>query len=283
MKFILLICLLLPNLSWAGEMVSMPGSAPVYSDLHWYRRNTPNFEILSLNDHYGAQVAAQIESLKSWTLTRWGLPDIPYRKPCQILCVPDVTTLRKAFRITQPYAESTGTFAACWVVTDQTMMHSLPIFLTEIGLSAYESQHQVRIGYWARRGMSILSGNSAHVKTLLAPIAPHIAANRRIFFSEPLFTLKKESVVRSSEENMTLFDREAAILCLMLRREFGQRRFLILLVDSSPNSLYAATGYRGYSQFDSAFKRYLFYSARDMASNNMPDSYFNITVTGGVR
>lgn len=290
---------------WVGvgyaEELPMPGGSPPVEDhSYWHKWDTPNFIILSLNDRQGQQIAQQIEMVRDWVTTRWGLP--PAGKPktdgsisprTKVLCVPDRAVLKKLFRLGESYAEvrhaANGRIetSTCWILCDDTLSNSLSILLTEICLSELEQDVSdaynvnCKICYWARRGMSILNGEPSKVRLLMAPMAEHIASNKKMYFSEPLFTLSKDVVARSSEENIALFDREAALLCLMIRKEFGQRAFLALLMNSSPDNLYRATGYRSYADFDFAFKRYLYYAAYDVVQGRMPAKYLDIQPVGG--
>ena len=78
-------------------------------------------------------------------------------------------------------------------------------------------------------------------------------------------------------ERKAIFDREAATLCLLLRKEFGQQKFIEFIKNnSSQNALHQVYGFNGYSQFDESFKRYFYNLSQDIVNNRTPDNYLKI-------
>lgn len=269
----------MPCLAIGGEMMPAPGGSDVTTTDTWNKWDTQNFIILSLNNQQGEKLSEQIEPVKSWVLKRWGLSDITFSKKCKIICVPDLDTMKKLFRVNKSYAEvrrsqeGQSSESMCWFICDETAENFIPMLVTYICLKEYEEQQGIKIQHWAHRGIAILNGNVTKVQSFLSPLAPHIANNEKIFFSKPLFTLTNTS----KSEYSNLYDQEVALLCLMIRKEFGQRKFLMLITDGSEQNLYRVLGYKTYSEFDSALKRYFFYAANDMRQTRMPLSYFNVT------
>lgn len=277
---ILITWCLLASVVCAEPIVVMPGGGTIKNGKAWRQQETANFQIFSLKEEQGRAVASSVEEIKLWTMIRWGIETknrpLVFSKKYRIIVVPDQSSLKDLFQLEQAYAE-TGTTSACWVVFDSNITCSLCVFLTEFCLNEYEQQNHIVIAYWARRGMSILNGDPERIRKLLSPVASYVAADRKMFFSESLFTISKDSLLQSTSDNISLYDKEVALLCLMLRKEFGQRRFMMMIADSSAESLFAATGYESYSKFDLALKRYLYYASNDMARGRMPDSYLSGT------
>ena len=261
--------------------VPAPNQSAV-KDLILYKRITENFEVISLDDKQGESVARQIESIKQWSLERWDLEGdkdrVCFSHRCVIVIVPNESVLNKLFHIDRSFAEDRDNGGVAWVCyTEIEHTRVLSVLLTEIFLKEFETQHKMKIAYWAKRGIAVLNGNPKQIKKFLQPMYQHISSDRGMFFTESLFGLEKDTVMRSTPENISLFDKEAALLCLLLRKEFGNVRFLSMVGGSG---LKKSTGYNSYSEFDSAFKRYVFYATEDIVRNKMPDFYLNI---GGAR
>lgn len=277
MKYLFLILCLFSGVVGAEDL-PMPGGGDIrYDGNDLYKWDTANFIVLGVKDLQGYEIAQQIESIKSWAINRWGLPTEPFITRAKIICVPDNATLKKLFRLDSSFAESRPREDVCWVICDKGLTHAISIFVTEFCISNFERIHKIKVGYWARRGMSILNGDLHQVKIFVAPLSGYIASDSKLFFSKSLFTCNKELLLKSSVENISLFDRESVLLCLMLRKEFGQANFLALITDSSVENVRRITGFSDYSEFDKAFKRYLYYAATDAAQGRMSNSYLTIT------
>ena len=277
MKYLLFLFIFIFSNEAFAEDLPMPGGGTIqYTDKDLYKWDTPNFVILGINDLQGYQVSQQIEKIKEWSIRRWGLPIDPFVCRPKVVCVPNKAVLKKLFRLDNSFAESRPEEDVCWVICDGDLSHAISVFTTEFCISNFERVHKTKICYWARRGMSILNGDTQRVRAFVSPLSGHIASNRKLLFSEPLFTLDKKALIKSSPDNVALFDKEATLLCLMLRKEFGQVRFLWLITDSSTDSVRRATGFSSYAEFDKAFKRYLYYASTDITQGRMPNSYLNV-------
>lgn len=277
MKYLLFLIMFFFSGEVFAEDLPMPGGGTVqYNGKDLYKWDTVNFIILGLNDLQGYQISQQIEKIRECAISRWGLPTDSFVTRPKIVCVPNKSILKKVFHLDNSFAESRPKEDVCWVSCDEDLNHAISVFTTEFCIGNFERVHRVKICYWARRGMSVLNGDSQRIKAFVSPLSSHIANNNKLFFSEPIFTLDKKTLIKASAENITLFDREATLLCLMLRKEFGRVRFLWLIMDGSIDNVRRVTGFNSYAEFDKAFKRYLYYASTDITQGRMPDSYLNV-------
>lgn len=246
-----------------------------------FKWETNNFIIWSSREKQGEDIYKIIEDIKCQSLDRWGLPGKePLSHRAVINCVPDQETMNKLFKLDNSYSEakyqSDGKIKSleCWIIHDNQFYHRLPLLVSYLAFCDYEQRHNIKIDYWAKRGMSILNGSPEVIKVWAGSLNKYLLSQQGVYFSETLFTATQNTF--SEDQARTLFDIEASLLVLMLRQEFGQYRYLMMIGDSSQQNLYRATGYENYAAFDKAFQRFLFYSSQDMASNKMPVRYLEI-------
>lgn len=275
LKYLLAFTMLLsaPAIGADNEFVLPYGAAPDadLKNLEWNRYTTDNFTILSIDNSQGKWLSDNIDTIKSWCLARWGFPDSKFTKECRVFCVPNRTLLKKLFGLDQPKIEIRKDLTAIWMVLDDKPAKVIPNLVTPIALSEFESKNNAKIGWWFKRGASILSSPVAEIRQSLA--APSVLS------SEKLFTMTEEDYNKESAENKKAFDQGSAYLCLMLRKEFGEAKMQGFLRMSSRNSpqgvLKVIYGFSGYSHFDKQFGRFVKDLSGDLL-NNTPDSYLEI-------
>jgi len=95
-----------------------------------------------------------------------------------------------------------------------------------------------------------------------------------------MFTMSQDSYDKLSDSDKRSFDTHAAILCLMLRKEFGEAKmqgFLRLCSKNPPETvLNVVYGFTSFAHFDNSYTRYMRELAADIASSKTPDSYLDI-------
>lgn len=261
----------------------------------WNRWETDNFVILSLDANQGAYLYENIEKIKVWVFTRWGLPDIEFPKRvyksgqlaepgCMLVCVPSKDYLNKLFRLKASQSEiqtdNQGkiTRSVAWVSLDKTPAESLPSSITTICLKEFEQQTNARFKPWLYRGMSHLNATLLQVRESLSPLAAQVQQNQQMHFSKSLFEMSEEDWSKLNQSQQQLFDSEATAMCLLLRKEFGQSNFLTFLRNgASEQSLKTAFGFSSYNELDATFKRYMYHLSNDINSQKTPDHYLQVS------
>lgn len=258
-------------------------SDPELKNLVWNKWDTENFTILSLDAGQGKYLHDNIEQMKTWVLSRWGLPDVKFSAECRVLCVPNQQLMKKLFRLDQSHGEVRRNkdgkieLSVLWLVLDKKPAEVIPPSLTLVCLAELESRN-LKMDYWTVRGMSLLNGTLPQIRSELAPLSGVIAADNKIFFSQKLFATTEEDWKKLSVEQRRLFDQESAALCLLLRKEFGQDNLLKFISTGGGEQNFASVyGFQSFQVFDSTLKSYMTNLAQDVAQNRTPNSYLQIS------
>lgn len=278
----------------------IPADDPDIKDLKWNRWVTRNFVICSIVDTQGEYLQKNLETMKTWMLTRWGLPDVDFpqiKSPggdgndsiCRLICVKDPALFNKLFKLNTTRVDLRDKdgkleLIVGFLLLDQAPSKVLPMPITEVCLSLFAQERNIKFGWWTYRGMGLLNSPVGDIRTNLSQVYPYLSADKTVYFSKGLLSLTEEEWNKVSPDDRKLYDVEAAMLCLMLRKEFGQRKFLWFLKDSqqdSQNALLRIYGFNDYDAFDVQFKRYMIDLSNGLLKLNprvpeTPDSYLSI-------
>lgn len=267
-------------------------SAPVDDDLKdlvWNRYTTENFVILSIDNVQGKWMSQNVETIKKWCLSRWGFPENSrgrFTKECRVFCVPNKTLLKKLFSLNQSKMEARKKngqldMTVMWLVLDDKPNKTIPIFLTQVCFAEFEFLNNIQMGFWFKRGSSLLNGSISDVRQCIVNLYDKIKKDIPIFTSEKMFTLTEEEYLKETHEIKQVFDQEAVVLCIMLRKEFGEAKLQGFLRISSKNDpqdvLRVVYGFSGYNYFDKQYIRFMRDLTTDIINEKTPDSYLKIT------
>lgn len=245
-------------------------------NLEWNRYVTPNFTILSLDNAQGKMLYEHIEKINQNSILRWGFPELKFDKECRIFCVSDQRLLKKLFNLDQPKVEFRKDLTVIWFVLDGREISPL---LTQVCLEEFELRHHVKIGFWFKRGSSLLS-DTKEIRQELIKFSQTLEKDQPIYPSEKMLTMSQEDYLKESLSNRVIYDRQAILLCLMLRKEFGEAKlqgFLRLTNRNSPkDGLKIVYEFDGYDQFDKQFIRFMKDLSSDVVNNKTPDHYLEI-------
>lgn len=253
--------------------------------LQWNRWTSKNFVVLALHDGYAQYLNKHLESVKTWTVARWGLSDAQFSSPCKIICVDDPILFDKLFKLKKTRVEIRRDDAGqiketiIFLLADTLPSHSVPIPLTEVCLAEFSQTYNTKFGWWSQRGMSLLNGSLDQIREQIASIKKPFDANTPLYFSKSLFSLSREEYYKLPDQQKKLFDSAAVLFCLLARKEFGQEKFHYLIKEIPLNpeaALAKVTGFASYDDFDKTFKRYMFDLSNDIINNKTPDRYLQI-------
>jgi hypothetical protein len=269
--------------------VKVESDDPALKDLVWHRWTAGRFTVLALNDQQGKYLAQNANSIKNWILTRWGLPDTPLSAECRLLCVYNVELMNKLFRLNQSRVEvrkdnGSPSIYVGWLLTDGAPEQTLAVPLTQVCLSEIDSRYQLGLGFWAKRGLGKLNMPVAAIRQEIMALTQHLQSQKSVYFSKTILNMDQASYDKLSAEDKTLFDRQCMVLCLLLRKEFGQAKLHTFMNAKSVNPeqlLQRVYLFRDYGQFDVSLMRYMGDLCSDVAQNKTPDSYLNITPVKG--
>lgn len=271
---------------------------PTDSDLQdkvWNRWETRNFVILSLNANQGEYLYKNVEKIKTWLFTRWGLPDITFPKRsykseqpaepgCMLVCVPTKDYLNKLFKLKSNQSEvqtdddGNITRSVMWVVLDGSPAEVIPSAITSVCLKEFEQQTNARFQPWVYRGMSHLNSTLPQIRQTVSPLAGKIQQDQKMYLAKGLFEMTEDEWKKLKESQRQLFDAEATAMCLLLRKEFGQSNFLkFLRGGTSEQGVKMAFDFSDYNELDATFKRYTYHLSVDINVGKTPDHYLQVT------
>ena len=247
---------------------------PEYQNYRWYWFQTANFEIMSIDWSAGWQAAQRVEQLRSWTFKRWQLPDTNLDKKCLIVLVPDQSTFQKWFRkssnIDPKVAKSknadgsTRDVYGIWMTSEGSWLTSvLPEKVSFVSLMAFETQHRVQLGYWAKVGMSSLSNDVNALRALFRGL--------RATDTNALFGMTKQGEVTPPS-----FKAQAAAACLLLRKQMNGGDLFVQCLQryaGTNNAAWAIKvfGWPSMAEFNHSYQAYASNLAYDVQANVTPD------------
>jgi hypothetical protein len=98
--------------------------------------------------------------------------------------------------------------------------------------------------------------------------------------SQRLFSMTEGQWRSLPQDQKILFDQQAAATCLLLRKEFGQSKFLtFILTDNKEKDLKEILGFSSGDNFDKVLTRYIVNLSKDINNDKTPDSYLQITAS----
>lgn len=284
---ILLFSILVPLFSSSkivAQDILLPyGESINLKDLQWNRYVTNNFVILSIDDSQGKWISRHINEMHSWCLTRWGFPKTELNKECRIFCVPNKTLLKKLFNLQQSKVEFRKDLTVMWFCLDDPLSSIVPTYLTYVCLAEFEINQNVKLGWWFKKGSSSLNASVSDIRSKINSFNDVLKKDHPVYTSENIFKMTEIDYLKETPENQLVFDQQAMMLCIMLRKEFGEAKlqgFLRLCnSNETPNVLKIIYGFQGYREFDKQYIRFLKDLCRGVANKKTPDDYLEIKST----
>lgn len=252
---------------------------PEIKNLVWNRYITNNFTILSINDDQGYWMKNNIENIKSWCLTRWGLPDVKFSKECRVFCVPNSAMLKKLFNLDSSKMEirtkdGSLEITAMWLALDEKPSNLIPVQVSEIIFTEFEYANKFKFPLWAKKGMALMNSSIADIKNEFISLSD--AKN----VVENILNMSQDQFDKLTFDKKNQFIKQSAALILMIRKEFGEVKLHSFLKVSYQNgsleALQKVLGFSGYSDFEKTYLRYTNGLSKDISQKATPDSYLQI-------
>jgi len=252
---------------------------PELSSLEWNRYVVGNFSILSIDNNQGLWLSKNIDLINQWCTTRWGFSKVKFSKECRIFCVPNKSLLNKLFGLNDSRVEVRKKdgeleMSVIWVAIEDSPAVSLSPLLTRASFLEFENQ-EFSLPWWFVRSAEIINSPIPDIRSFLSDVDLE-----GIDLEKTISTDYDAYQVMTKEAKKT-YDQECLILCLLLRKEFGEIKLhalLKLLERNSPESvLKIVYGYSSLKEFDSKYKLYAKDLSTEMKSKKVPDSYLNMT------
>lgn len=259
--FYFLFFVLLSSFACAQEAVPFPNqtkaSAPeIPEDLRglvWNKWNTKNFIIISIDKDQGLYLKNNIEKTKTWLITRWGLDDFDFTGDCKIVCVSNKELLKRIFKLENSKFEIRKNkdgkiqLSAIWFSLEDKNMPTaeiMKICLAEYGLAN-------EIPDFCNQGMCFLSRDFEFIKNNI---------------------LQNKDSILDIEFSKSMTDVQAGVVCLLMRKEYGQENFIEYLKKKN----LSCYGFDNEEKFQNTLSRYCVNLLEDLKNNKTPKDYIKI-------
>jgi len=240
--------------------------------LVWNKWDTENFVVLSLDKSQGLRLKNLVEPVKNSVCDNWFLevPSLPVR--CKIMCVPDRDLLAKLFNVDAPHvevrrdAEGKVSLCAIWMTTDDLGL--LPFLVCSLCVADDVCLNKQSL--FVQRGVSFLS---KPLDCMRRDIVETAQIN-----SKYLLSMTKEKWISLPPKERQVFDAQSAIVCLLLRKEFGSELFARFSssANQDESSLRLIYGFKNLEQLDSILERYSGNLLKDIRKDIVPDGYLTV-------
>lgn len=239
----------------------------IEKDFVWNKWDTTNFIVLSIDKSQGVYLKNNIERMKSDFENKWKIRPLNFSTPCKLICVSNENLLERFFNINEPHsevrrdAEGKISLLAIWMQAEN--QYDLPKLIANVCLENLNSSTFVQ------RGIHRLQSSIDSLRS-------DFSNSLEIEASKIIKTTKSDWNSFSPEEKNN-YDRSAAILCFMLRRELGIDKFsLFLNSKQDESSLISIYGFKDISGLSDTLSRYSKNLSKDISDKKTPDEYFDL-------
>jgi hypothetical protein len=256
--------------------------------LQWNRWTSKNFTVLALNDRHAKYLHDNLEQIKGWTFARWGFADQDFSSECKLICVDDPVLFEKLFKLNKSRVEirrnDQGKIkeTVIFLLANDAPSRTVPSPLMEVCLGELAQKHNANFGWWSYRGTAMLCRTSDQIASNVKDLGSKLSNNSPMFFSKALMETTQDQYSKLPDDQKQQFDSAAMVLCLMIRKEFGQDKFHFMLRDSSKPEVALRSNLRfeSYNQFDKSFKQFMADLSKDVTADKTPDKYLQIVEKG---
>jgi hypothetical protein len=227
------------------------------SEFVWNKWDTENFIVLSIDKSQGLSIKNKIEAIKSSFEKKCG-KKFDFSIPCKVICTPDGKLLSRFFNIDASRAEarrdSDGKIVVSAIWTEFEDIDSLSSLVATICLEN--------------------SNNSLCIKRGLVELEKNVNYTKSNFEEYSKIDAKKIFLTNSPQpEESQIFNKSSALICLLLRKEFGSTKFDSFM-SSSQDEVALKTIYGfSFESFSETANRYFENLSKDIKNNKVPDKY----------
>lgn len=237
-------------------------------ELQWNRYSKNDFVVLSIDDKQGSILIDKMDYLVDSIYNDWNIQKKDLRKECRIFCVPDKESLQRLFSLSDSHVEIREDLYVIWTFYDKNKIKSC---LTEIVVS------ELNGGFWFRRGVLLSSKSINEIKTDISLIKKRIDDNENLYTTSQIFDVTEEKYYNFSKDMQDLFDQQSFLLCLMLRKEFGQvKLYSFIKIQNKEIAINKVYRFKNLAHFDKQYIHYLHDLGNDVVVEKTPESYLQI-------
>lgn len=248
-----------------------------YKDLQWNRYVVDNFIILSIDDKQGRWFFNNLKDIKNWCLNRWGIVNYELKQECRIMVVPNKKMLKRFFNLDEnriEFREKDGKIqiVAVWLclekgIKDQ-IVDDVPRIISYILFKDIMLSKGLNNKNFIEVGVPLLNQSTSAIKNSLNEISD---------FNLDFLKVDSKKYNEFNELEQKDYNNKCLLLCLMLKKEFGEFNFLRLLFDKedSINSINKIYGFKP-NEFSGSSKRYFLDLKNSLENDEINNRYLNI-------
>lgn len=215
------------------ENVSITSNTDI-KNLQWNRYTTDNFTILSINNKQGKWLYNNIDQIKNWCLSRWGISNYNLKQECRIMVVPNKDLLKRFFNLDENHVEfrekdGKTEIVAVWLCLEEDkkeqILDDIPriissILIRDIMISKNLNKKFIEVGF------SLLNQSTDKIKNTI---------DETENFNLDFLKITDEEYNKLNQNLKEIYNKNSLIFCLMLKKEFGEFNFLKLMFSKENN------------------------------------------------
>lgn len=255
------------------DKLPMPSNvSDAETEAAWNKFTIDTFSIHSIDIDIGKKLSSDIESFKKESLNSWGIDDFKFEQETRIFICPTEDILNKLFNIKNSAFEyrQDKKILYIWMVLNESNYNSFKSVSMSMCLIHLENKFNYKFPLWIHRGMPLLSISLDKTKETIKIISDL----RQIQTVKYVSNLKDIEYKQLEDKYKKQYDATAAILCLFVRKEFGQDKFHFAMMENVV--LYKLLGYTTPEEFDSKFTYFCTYLLDDFVKNRINSNYLLI-------
>lgn len=237
-----------------------------------FKTHTKNFIIYGVDQQQIKEVREHIEHFKNKVLLDWDLPNIDFKTPVVIVCVPTSDIMREIFRSDDSTWEDQKGVATVWILPTASLESLLPAAILPACISQIEKVYNYKCPLWFVRGATYLTKSTPEAKARLASLEPMVTANQPLYYGHDMLIMTAEQWAAQTPDLRNLFDVQSIALVLMVRKELGVRKLISFIQSNKISTL----GFTTDESFDKTYRRYVTYLTADAKNGIIPDKYLQV-------
>lgn len=241
-----------------------------YKNLQWNRYTTKNFTIISIDNNEGKWLSNNLDGIKEKCINRWGITNSELSAECRIMVVNNKELFKKFFNLSDSRVEfrkkdNKTDIIGVWLCIENHNHEDLEKVISQICFQDILNKKGLNKKF-LEEGISLLAQNPQSIKELLKNVSADIS----------IINKTDDEYKKLPEEDKRNFQVNSAAICLMLKKEFGEKNFLKLMFfkdSDNISQILSVYNYKDKDELEKTFKRYCSDLKKCIEKNQINDRY----------
>lgn len=277
-KFLIIVLFLSTNLFGQTYDVLLPKTVKMsvdedeYKNLQWNRYTTKNFTVISIDNREGEWLSANLDRIKEDCTKKWGIINSTLSSECRIMVVNNKNLFKKFFNLSEPKVEfrkkdDKTDIIGVWLCIENNDRKDLNKVISQICFQDMLDKKKSSKKF-LEQGIAILSQNTDQIMETLKDVSSDIS----------FLNKSEEDYKKLSEEDKKKFEISSAAFCLMLKKEFGENKFLRLMFSKGDhlNQIIDIYQYKDKEEVQKVFNRFCSDLKNSIQKNSINNRYFKV-------